>query len=81
MTTDTLKRCLAEQPNSSPYLFPGDTELGYWSISSFEKTLKRACRKLGVREITPHQLRHFFATYALRGGAKLEVISHSHCMR
>ena len=25
--------------------------------------------------ITPHGLRHYFATYALKNGAKLEVIS------
>lgn len=76
VTEDALKRYMEEhKDNGSPYLFPGDTELGYWSISSFEKTLKRACRKLGIREMTPHQLRHFFATHALRGGAKLEVVS------
>jgi integrase len=36
--------------------------------------LKKACRRAGVRPFTPHQLRHFYATQMLRGGAKLEVV-------
>jgi integrase/recombinase XerD len=75
----TAERAVAaymeKYPNDSPFLFPGDTGDGHWSIHSFERTLARACGKLGVRRITPHQLRHFFATYALKGGAKLEVVS------
>ena len=34
------------------------------------------CHKVGITPITPHQLRHYFATYALKDGAKLEVVSH-----
>lgn len=75
MTEEFLRRYLAGHENGGQFLFPGDTELGYWSVSSYGKTLKRACDKLGIKRMTPHQLRHFFATYALRGGAKLEVIS------
>ena len=59
----------------SPYVFPGDGESGYWSISSYEKTLKRACARYGLKNFHPHTLRHFFATYALSHGAKLEVVS------
>ncbi len=75
MMAEVLKRYIDEYSDNSAYLFPGDTELGYWSVSSFEKTLVRACLKLGIEKITPHQLRHYFATHALRGGAKLEVVS------
>jgi len=44
-------------------------------IYGFSKTLKKACRRAGVRPFTAHQLRHFYATQMLRGGAKLEVVS------
>jgi site-specific recombinase XerD len=33
-----------------------------------------ACFRAGVEPFTPHQLRHYFATEMLRGGAKLEVV-------
>lgn len=75
ISNDFLQRYTEAHTDDSPYLFPGDSQLGYWSISSYEKTLKRACEKLGIGKITPHQFRHFFATEMLRGGAKLEVVS------
>jgi integrase len=61
--------------NGQKYLFPGQNKLGYWDVSSIEKTMKRLCRYQGIPNITPHQLRHFFATYARKRGAKIEVIS------
>ena len=75
ITAEVLKKYMQEQPDSSPFVFPGNARLGYYSIASFEKTLGRACIKLGIRKLSPHQLRHYFATYALKGGAKLEVVS------
>ena len=59
----------------SPYVFPGEGASGYWAISSYEKTLKRACGRYGLKNFHPHTLRHFFATYTLQHGAKLEVVS------
>ena len=70
-----LRMYLADHPNGSEYVFPGETKTGWWSISSFEKTLSRACVKLNLRHFTPHSLRHFYATYLLQKGAKLEVVS------
>lgn len=71
-----LKGWLEEHPRKdSPYVFPGDGTSGYWSISSYEKTLKRACKQFGLGNFHPHTLRHFFATYTLSHGAKLEVVS------
>lgn len=75
LTEMALSEYMATHPDESPYLFPGDTELGYYSISSFEKTLRRACDKTGVKRITPHQLRHFYATFMLKGGADLKTVS------
>jgi len=71
-----LKGWLDEHPRKdSPYVFPGDGTSGFWSISSYEKTLKRACKEFKLGNFHPHTLRHFFATYTLSHGAKLEVVS------
>jgi len=42
---------------------------------SLDKTLRKACLREGVTPFTPHQLRHFYATQMLRGGAKVEVVA------
>ena len=70
-----LELYMRDNPNDSIYVFPGDTHTGWWSTASFEKTMGKACEKLGLKRFTPHSLRHFYATYALKGGAKLEVVS------
>jgi site-specific recombinase XerD len=72
---EELRLYMAAHPNGSPYVFPGETKTGWWAISSYEKTLRRACQELGLPHFTPHTLRHFYATYLLQKGAKLEVVS------
>jgi integrase/recombinase XerD len=75
-TEELLRAWLADHPDKkSPYVFPGDNPMGYWNISSYEKTMKRACKQFGFRKFTPHSMRHFFATQMLHNGAKLEVVS------
>ena len=61
----------------NPYIFPNTRKggAGHTYIEGYAKSLKLACQKAGVPPISPHQLRHYFATASIRSGAKLHVIS------
>lgn len=63
---------------NSQYLFPAlrcDTQSGHFSWRAFQRRLERLCRKVGIAHITPHQLRHYFATYALSHGGDVKAVS------
>ena len=74
-TAEMLAAYIEAYPGDSPFAFPGKTRAGFAEIYNIQKTLKRACLRAKVRPFTPHQLRHLYATHALRNGAKLEVVS------
>ncbi len=74
VTARALEAYMARHP-SGRFLFPNRAGDGPACIQNIEKTLRRACLRVGVDPFTPHGLRHFFATEALRDGAKLEVVS------
>lgn len=63
------------QAINSSYLFPGKDSERHWDISSIQENLRRVCFNLGIKPVTPHQLRHWWATTALQNGAKIEVVS------
>jgi integrase/recombinase XerD len=73
-TAELLKEYMARHPSDSPYVFPGEGAGGHAQIYNFEKTLRRACKRAGVKPFSPHGLRHFYATEMLKKGAKLEVV-------
>lgn len=76
MVATMLKTYMEAYPTDSRYLFPAEGGgNGFWSGYPYRKTLSRICKREGLPHTTPHQLRHFYATYALMHGAKLEVIS------
>ncbi|WP_372603531.1 site-specific tyrosine recombinase XerD [Actibacterium sp.] len=60
----------------SPFLFPSSSKEGHLTRHRFYALIKELAVQAGVSpaKVTPHTLRHAFATHLLAGGADLRVI-------
>ena len=69
----TLRHCYKKY-RPKKYFFEGQNG-GQYSASSVDNILKKSAKKAGVRKtVTPHMLRHSFATHLLEQGADLRYI-------
>lgn len=60
----------------SPFLFPANSDAGHVTRQSFARELKDAAARLGIDpgKVSPHVLRHTFASHLLSNGADLRIV-------
>lgn len=66
----------ADGRQASPFLFPSRGKSGHLTRHAFYQLIKSYAVKAGIspQKVTPHVLRHAFATHLLENGADLRVI-------
>jgi len=60
-------------PQESGFLFPGKAGAGI-TVRTVHRLVVQAARNAGLENVTPHSVRHSFATHMLEGGASLNVL-------
>lgn len=74
--TDFLRKGADGAPAASPFLFPSRGKTGHMTAARFAQLIKELATVAGVRpeRVSPHVLRHAFATHLLSGGADLRSV-------
>ena len=70
---EALKNCHDVCGAGSQYVFPGK-EHGCITVRTVHRLVVQAARQAGLENVTPHSVRHSFATHMLEGGAALNVL-------
>lgn len=72
----TLSRWLAVRPEGSKLLFPSTGARGHLTRERLFQLLRDLAARSGIapEKVSPHVLRHAFATHLLEGGADLRVL-------
>jgi len=72
----TLPKSTIARDRADGFLFPSSGKLGHVTRERFAQLLKQLAREAGLdaRQISPHTLRHAFATHLLERGADLRAV-------